>query len=538
MKCPICDFEREEVFTVCPKCGVVQEAPEVKPAYSSGYRRLSPKKLKRFCIAIAVVILAVAALIILGVNSGKRSTKENSLVYYENQDGSYVFVFDGEKSVKVGEELSSAVKRVEKSYSERYAILLTMADELYLVSRDGCRKFDDADDVKHFITAPLCDKILYIKEYDEVLGGKLFECSVSSPSRSKLVAENVFYDGGGLVYSPNGEAFSYTLNYLQGVSWSVKVVKSGSFKEISEYSSVKVSALSDNGKYVYYTDAAGNFSLSGKIIFSNTSSLSSEYYSADGKEALLSVLSDSENRIIFIKGGKTVVKDVSGAVGKLLFPEKYFSNDLRFINTDSFIKRGLSIFNESGEEEYYYIEDKELSLKKISPLSGIDVGGTKGEIYIADDCETVYYRKADQTNIKYIKIYDYNSGAKELSLGVKVESFKVSESGEYIYFKGIDGKLYFVKDKTAKKVAESVYGNEYYITEKGGVYYGGDYSGGTMNLYYSKKGGSPKPVKGISGSPQRVYTFEYADAYFVQTEFGFYRLNSTSSKLISKIDAD
>lgn len=533
MKCKYCGYESRSSFVKCPGCHRSQSA--AAPVY-----RLSVKKLIRLILFVIVIAAAVAVAVILLFPGSSFGSPKQSLVYREDSNGELVFVFDGKTAVRTGEELSGRALDVKACFSGRYAVILTEAGDLYLVSEKGVRKIDGADGVSSFVCAPFAEKILYIKKEPGMSGGVLFEYELSSSGSPRALAEGVYDEGSPLLYSPEGEAYSYVTDYNADTStWTVNVAKSGS-DEVEKYYGVQAQALSDSGEYLYYTDAAGNFYAGDELISEDgASEILFSCYNATAGEALFSVRRGNVCLLVLFSDGAAVSSPTDGIISGLIFPDYVFSADGLYASVESFVKSGVSMVEESYSGEsvfsYYYISDKRLSLEKISPLSGTDLPQANGQLYMTDDGVTVYYRKADQTSIKYMEISDYNSAAHEIDTGVRAASFKVSPSGEYICLKGTDGRLYFYDGSQSVKISDSVYSDEYYVTDSGTVFFGTDYSGSGLNLYVCRKGKSALFVQGMSSGYTEL-TVCADDRVLVETEYGFYSVKNDSASLVAALD--
>ena len=496
MKCKYCGHESRSSFSKCPVCH--------KPVAPAPVFRLSVKKLVRLILILAVLVLAVILAVVFLSSSSPFSGPEQSLLYVEDTDGQLVFIFDGRNAVRTGEELSGKPSKVEMCFSGKYAVILTEARDLYVVSEKGVKKIDDADEVSFFTCAPFADRILFLKNEPGAQSGALFLYELGSSAPARMVDDGVYLQGSEPVISPSGKAFAYVTDYNSSSStWTLNVSR-GDQDDTEKYYSACARAVSDSGD----------------------------------DEALFSLKKGSVYTLVFFRGGKTVSEVTVGSVKNLIVPDYVYSHDGSYAAKDSFVNCALVMESEgySGDSvtSYYYISDNRLSLEKISPLSGTDLPEASGQLYMTDDGVTVYYRKADQTSIRYMKISDYNSASSELKSDVKVAGFKVSGNGKYVCFRGTDGKLYFNDGSSTVRIADSVYSDEYYVSNNGTVFFGSDYSGAGLTLYVCRKGKEAVAVSGMSSGYKKLVLCD-DDRVLAETAYGFYSVKYSSASLITAL---
>ena len=531
MKCKYCGHESRSSFSKCPVCH--------KPVAPAPVFRLSVKKLVRLILILAVLVLAVILAVVFLSSSSPFSGPEQSLLYVEDTDGQLVFIFDGRNAVRTGEELSGKPSKVEMCFSGKYAVILTEARDLYVVSEKGVKKIDDADEVAFFTCAPFADRILFLKNEPGAQSGALFLYELGSSAPARMVDDGVYLQGSEPVISPSGKAFAYVTDYNSSSStWTLNVSR-GDQDDTEKYYSACARAVSDSGDVLFYTDAGGNF-YAGDILISDASGTEMEFsiYNINADEALFSLKKGSVYTLVFFRGGKTVSEVTVGSVKNLIVPDYVYSHDGSYAAKDSFVNCALVMESEgySGDSvtSYYYISDNRLSLEKISPLSGTDLPEASGQLYMTDDGVTVYYRKADQTSIRYMKISDYNSASSELKSDVKVAGFKVSGNGKYVCFRGTDGKLYFNDGSSTVRIADSVYSDEYYVSNNGTVFFGSDYSGAGLTLYVCRKGKEAVAVSGMSSGYKKLVLCD-DDRVLAETAYGFYSVKYSSASLITAL---
>ena len=286
----------------------------------------------------------------------------------------------------------------------------------------------------------------------------------------------------------------------------------------------------DEGKYVYYTDVNGNFTVNGKIICGpdKESAISSVIYDGNASDALVTYTGTTSDYTVLVNSGK--IRDGEKQVGSLtsmVLPDEIMSQDKRFYNVDSFVKTAAGIT--SGSDEYhYYIANKSGEFKRL--FSGV-LG--MGEIYISTDCKTIYFRKDQQGSIKYMNLSDYNDFPKEYSFdGIEVAHFKMSKNGEYIYFINNEGTLYYKKGRSkAVKICDGVNADEYYVTDSGNVYFGTAYNGTSMELLFSKKGEKYSKVR-TGTETVAIHYYEGPNVICFETQNEIYTASSGKGKLV------
>lgn len=445
------------------------------------------------CLVVLCLIVGVAVLIGTAVSGNKKYTEREAYIYgeYLSADDKTVFSYNA-KLVDAVEGKASIVLRSSDGACAIAVLENSEGDPsaLYCITKKGAAKM--TDDVSGYSSCAISADGKYATYVDR--DNTMYRYQVKSGKSEKIADGILSY---GMVLSPNGKIVLYCTETnaepsdgdgdgtgSAGTEMALHYWKNGKTGKLGK-NLIPIS-VSNNGKYIYAVNLdmdVYSMSLKGDDRSKIDSGIDSILLNRDGTEALISA---DGKYYLSVKGKEKVKIGTVSAIGVPILPNdcnntvysQYYPIK-SFLNAPLIYRKDL---NDDWSLGYIEKDGKEYEIVKVaSDVSNVTT----------PDGKVVYYMKDD--TLCRIKLKE-NAKAEELT--DEVVSYKLTDSGKYIYLLNEDDALCRLKGTKLLKVADDVESTSDYCLVGDGVLFMVDYSSGSNEgcLYYSKNGKSKKLI--------------------------------------------
>lgn len=489
-----------------------------------------------------VLIAAIVALVIwlTGSESYQFNVPEgNHIQWAINDDDQMVFLFNGDKTVKIDDKLTAEMSdsSIRTDYNRLYAIWMTEGEysdagdyvygDLYVVNQEKYVKA--ADEVQSFDLSPFGSTYVYLTD------GDLYFGQLSDPGKATKLDSEVSQI---ICVSPDGNTVAYakTVKVTDGEEdeeteqteyyLSVEGAKGTKY----EKKGAEIIAVSDGGNYVYYYKDAKFYVNDTKL--ADTEDLSSVFqsyfglllaFNRDGSQVMYSALNSEDKTKVYLSdhaGDKKAV--ANGSLGMLLTPEESSSYSFKagffvYNNTESFAQTAVLVAESNADTgdldyNYYYLTNTQGDAEKISVLKNAD------DLKMLRDGSTVMYIKSG--NLRSINIHQPSSEPIEfVGSEEDIVSYGCTPDGKCIYVLDEDNNLYYVNNTTTMtRIKYDVI--NYVVTADGRVYFVNE----DNELYYATPNGDCTKVASDVDSDSLAYDV-YADVATIEIDGTFGVLN-------------
>lgn len=498
--------EAEEVKEAVEE--VAAEAEEVKETVEEVAQEEKKKKEKKAKaldltegnngkkpVAIGLALVAILLLIFIPavtMSSGDESymkVSEKAPLAVEAYEGDvYAYYINGDEKKLDDEKATSQIRSMDGSV----ICYLNEEKELVLVKEDKVIKtgIDEAEGVvvsQHGDTLVYftdCEKATYhIADYgydDFINVGTLNLYDIKKKSSTEIAEEVVV---GSAVLSPDGKTVAYVAEY--DATDDFKGFYSVNGKKPEEVGKEKrVFAISDKGKYVYYSD------------------VDRIYVAKKGEEEKLAsdvvyveVLMNADNtEMLFLNEGKTYVTVKGGEKKKVAGDElnEVVLNDDAASDVQKLTKeRGNITVTYTGVDTFegkLFVSDyNDAIYYMMNKYETEKLASNAYQYVVAEDGESLIYN--DYTNLVKVTKFDKGGEKEIIAAGALAENIYADGDLKHVYMVNFEDELYYVKKGKGKKIADDVTSAMispdgeycYFVIEK-------------EELCYSKKGGKEKEL--------------------------------------------
>ncbi|MBE6602172.1 MAG: zinc ribbon domain-containing protein [Ruminococcaceae bacterium] len=470
-KCSMCGAEASARTKFCPACGgaVYPVEPEMTEGeYNDAPKKKIPVKLIAIlAIALVVVILAVVLIVnLMPKKSMYVDVKAELNVDYVSEDDKTYFILGGKK---LSVTMEGEARIAGTSLDGKVAIIKESGED----ARIHLFKDNKLDEIaKNVASAQLSadgKAVVYITN-DQTL--HLYK--IKDKSTTKIASSII-----DVVISPNGGSLAYVSVEEDGTTkmtvW-VDGKKTDYGKDLYPF------GIANKGKLIYYVDGTKEavYVTKGKDkeavklrsdVTSVSSARSSGAFNSDHTEFLFR---DGDSFYVSANG-KERAKVITGSMGQF-GGGNFLSYASQTYNVKSFKKQYAS-FTKDGDTDLYYINKKWEAVKIAEDVTAFRVSKSGDVVYYLDKSDNLHRGKG------------YSDKFSEIA--EDVEDFYINESGTECYFLDEDDTLQYVKKAgTPKTIADDV--DDIEFTHDGYCLFVVDRDSSYKGTLYSSKNGSAK----------------------------------------------
>ena len=479
---------KEAVEEVAQEGKKKKEKKEKALDLTEGKKDKKPATIGLALVAILLLIFIPAVTMSSGDESYMKVSEKAPYAIQTYEGDLYAYYLNGDQK-KLDDAQANSQKR---SMDGSVICYMNEEKELVLVKEDKVIK-TGIDEAEGLVVSQRGDTLAYFSDcekatyhitdygYDDfILVGTLNLYDIKKKTSTEIAEEVVV---GSAVLSPNGKTVAFVAEYEATDDFRGFYSVNG--KKPEEVGKEKrVFAISDKGKYVYYTDVDRIY----------VAKKGEEEKLANDVRYVEALMNADNTEMLFFNEDKTYVTVKGGEKKKVAGDElnKVILNDDAASYEQSLSKeRGTITVTYTGvdtfEEKLFYSNSNDAIFYMMNKYETEKLASGAYQYVVAEDGESLVYN--DYLNV--CKVTKFNKGGEKeiIAAGALAENIYADGDLKHIYLINFEDELYYIKKGKGKKIADDVTSAMispdgaycYYVIEK-------------EELCYSKNGGKEKEL--------------------------------------------